>query len=235
MLYEDNYLAHYGVKGQKWGVRRYQNDDGSLTSEGMARYGHMKDHGDNGVIKKWTLGSEMGNYAFAKWRQRRHIKNLEKARNQEGRHAKIISELRSQLESKDENGNSTLSKEERRKKEKELSYWENYDSSRKKLKEKKYETKLKAQSAANANLDAYRRHSSTGKLLAQNLTTVFRSGYRHARARGSSRLAALCEVATPIGPILRMRRDKKAYGKYIVFSEHDENIYTANAILSNEH
>lgn len=25
------YLAHYDVKGQKWGVRRYQNKDGSLT------------------------------------------------------------------------------------------------------------------------------------------------------------------------------------------------------------
>lgn len=32
-------LAHHGIKGQKWGVRRYQNPDGTLTAEGKARYG----------------------------------------------------------------------------------------------------------------------------------------------------------------------------------------------------
>lgn len=32
------YLAHHGIKGQKWGVRNYQNADGSLTPEGRARY-----------------------------------------------------------------------------------------------------------------------------------------------------------------------------------------------------
>ena len=37
--FESNYLAHYGILGMKWGVRRYQNADGSLTSEGKARYG----------------------------------------------------------------------------------------------------------------------------------------------------------------------------------------------------
>lgn len=36
----NNYeLYHHGIKGQKWGVRRYQNPDGSLTAEGMRRYG----------------------------------------------------------------------------------------------------------------------------------------------------------------------------------------------------
>lgn len=33
------YLAHHGVKGQKWGVRKYQNPDGSLTEEGKRHYG----------------------------------------------------------------------------------------------------------------------------------------------------------------------------------------------------
>lgn len=36
----DNYLAHEGVKGQKWGIRRYQNPDGSLTAEGRRHYGY---------------------------------------------------------------------------------------------------------------------------------------------------------------------------------------------------
>lgn len=33
------YLQHHGIKGQKWGVRRFQNDDGSLTNAGKSRYG----------------------------------------------------------------------------------------------------------------------------------------------------------------------------------------------------
>lgn len=33
-----DYIAHHGIKGMKWGVRRYQNPDGSLTPEGRKRY-----------------------------------------------------------------------------------------------------------------------------------------------------------------------------------------------------
>lgn len=37
-MINDTYLAHHGIKGQKWGVRRYQNTDGSLTNQGLKRY-----------------------------------------------------------------------------------------------------------------------------------------------------------------------------------------------------
>lgn len=38
-----NELYHWGIKGQKWGVRRYQNEDGTLTPAGQKRYDNEVD------------------------------------------------------------------------------------------------------------------------------------------------------------------------------------------------
>lgn len=38
MKYESKYLQHHGIEGQQWGVRRFQNEDGTLTPEGRERY-----------------------------------------------------------------------------------------------------------------------------------------------------------------------------------------------------
>ena len=38
LVSEKDYLAHHGIKGQEWGVRRFQESDGSLTLAGRKRY-----------------------------------------------------------------------------------------------------------------------------------------------------------------------------------------------------
>lgn len=38
MMDYPSYLFHHGVKGQKWGIRRFQNSDGTLTAKGRERY-----------------------------------------------------------------------------------------------------------------------------------------------------------------------------------------------------
>ncbi len=58
-------LYHYGVKGQKWGVRRYQNKDGSLTDKGIKKYaqkGYAKDSLDS---NKTVVGKAYDKYTGA--------------------------------------------------------------------------------------------------------------------------------------------------------------------------
>lgn len=45
----EDYIYHHGIKGMRWGIRRYQNEDGSLTAAGRRRL-----YGKDVVIKKGT-------------------------------------------------------------------------------------------------------------------------------------------------------------------------------------
>ena len=45
-------LYHHGIEGQKWGVRRYQNEDGTLTAAGKERYGVDVSRAKNSQTRK---------------------------------------------------------------------------------------------------------------------------------------------------------------------------------------
>ena len=52
-----NVITHWGIKGMKWGVRRYQNKDGSLTDAGKKRLERDRAESNNAKLsadpKKW--------------------------------------------------------------------------------------------------------------------------------------------------------------------------------------
>lgn len=51
----ESYIYHHGIKGQKWGVRRFQNQDGTLTSIGRSRYSSKKSADEADQTKKTML------------------------------------------------------------------------------------------------------------------------------------------------------------------------------------
>lgn len=67
-----NELMHHGIKGMKWGIRRFQNPDGSLTNKGKKRYGitytqrlerkidkGFEQHKKEGITKNKSESAEM--------------------------------------------------------------------------------------------------------------------------------------------------------------------------------
>ena len=59
-------LRHWGIKGQKWGVRRFQNEDGSLTEEGKSRYMYAARHNKLDYKKLSDKDLDMINNRFNK-------------------------------------------------------------------------------------------------------------------------------------------------------------------------
>ena len=82
MIYANtNELYHHGIKGQKWGVRRYQNADGTLTDLGKRRATNRdikKDirsyEKDRNVTPSKYYGKETGDYLLNKYGKERMSK-----------------------------------------------------------------------------------------------------------------------------------------------------------------
>lgn len=72
---ENNELRHHGVRGMKWGIRRFQNKDGSLTNAGKKRY---VDAPDKVKAKPETKKKRLSEMSDAELRERISRLEMEK-------------------------------------------------------------------------------------------------------------------------------------------------------------
>ena len=69
-----NELYHHGIKGQKWGVRRYRNEDGTLTPAGQKRYGSMTGKRLHRTLKREFRNQRAKVYGFSnRWMSDKEI------------------------------------------------------------------------------------------------------------------------------------------------------------------
>ena len=72
-------LYHHGILGQKWGVRRFQNPDGTLTAEGRRRYNQY----DDGSVAKKSANTKRLEKAVAS--ARRDVSSVSNSSNYNGK------------------------------------------------------------------------------------------------------------------------------------------------------
>ena len=87
----DNELYHYGIFGMKWGIRRYQNKDGTLTAAGKKRYGVEGDDRDKEALRRLAqqMESNRGNGKHKSWDEMTDEEKLRRAKALDDENGKL--------------------------------------------------------------------------------------------------------------------------------------------------
>lgn len=115
--WEGDFLAHFGTKGMKWGQRRYQNEDGSLTPLGQQRYGDGNTRGRLGIkhdLNKLDREQAQAKVRAEHYRSKTIRKNAKIERSLEKAKASNDHEKISKLAAKQQKVNQTVAKKARK-------------------------------------------------------------------------------------------------------------------------
>lgn len=187
-------LYHHGIKGQRWGIRRFQNNDGSLTSAGKKRAGDLASEGSK---KMTALGKS--------YRKHHRLIGGVGSAFQKGGAAGVLRAVQGGGKGREDRISKKLSSK---------------GDKMSDAKKAKLENKLEAQKKANADRAKYDDNISTGKMFVQDALLSYYGAekYRNARARGAGRVRSFFETSPglPVSVFLRYRGNKKAYGDGMV-------------------
>ena len=184
-------VKHYGVIGMKWGERRYQNPDGTLTEEGKRRYG------------------ENGHYEYQSWDQRRTARKLDRA-------VKKAKKLSATGDQDPRDGNYGVKTKINRFGQPDLrSQIRQARAERAVRKVNKYDKELKIKKQRDLDIQEYGKKMTTAG--AYMNTLILGNDFMNARARGESVASAYIEqavhIASPVfGRVMTNYRDQKKYG-----------------------
>lgn len=78
---ENTYLVHHGIKGQRWGVRRFQNEDGTLTKAGEKRYRKQQEKELKDFNKRYNKGY-LDSYNKATYKMNKKLDEINSSENE---------------------------------------------------------------------------------------------------------------------------------------------------------